>query len=170
MQQDAQLKFEVLNAANNNVEVCISADVIVTEADITDTMYLDVTIGGEDVGRVIVGLFGGVVPRTALNFATICETGINGRSYSGVAFHRVIRNFMIQGGDIVNGDGTGSISIYGPQFDDENFVLSHRGPGYLSMANAGPNTNGCQFFITTVVTPWLDGGYEIGRASCRERV
>jgi cyclophilin family peptidyl-prolyl cis-trans isomerase len=131
------------------------------EPEVTERVFFDVTIDGQDVGRIVIGLFGNVVPLTVANFATICKEGIQGMSYNNTLFHRTIQGFMIQGGDIIKGDGTGSISIYGEYFDDENFDISHTGPGFLSMANAGPNTNGCQFFITTVPTPWLDGKHTV---------
>jgi len=155
------LRLELRDVPSQRLEVCSAAAADVLEANVTEKVYFDITIGEEEVGRVVIGMFGDVVPRTVQNFVTICRDGINGRSYTGSIFHRVIRNFMVQGGDVVNGDGTGSTSIWGPTFEDENFTLRHTGPGYLSMANAGPNTNGCQFFITVVPTPWLDGAHVV---------
>ncbi|KAH6923905.1 hypothetical protein HPB50_009209 [Hyalomma asiaticum] len=128
---------------------------------ITHKVTFDITIGGKDAGRIVLGLYGKVAPKTVRNFITFAGEGYKGFKYEGIAFHRVIKQFMLQGGDVQKQEGCGSISIYGKCFDDETFVLKHEEPGTLSMANAGKNTNGAQFFITTVATPWLDGHHVV---------
>jgi len=143
-------------------------------------VFFDVAIGGHFMGRITMELFADTVPKTAENFLHLCTGEFrrqgNPVGYKGSKFHRyflvyqcnmasyfsrIIKNFMVQGGDFLRGDGSGSQCIYGDFFDDENFILKHNGPGLLSMANSGPNTNGCQFFITCAPCDFLDGKHVI---------
>ena len=155
------MKFIALFAA---LFACVFADTIDT---VTEKVFFDITIDGESAGRIVFGLFGNTVPKTAANFAqlTTGEAGVGNAGkplhYKGSHFHRIIPGFMAQGGDFTNGNGTGGESIYGNKFADENFTLKHSVPMLLSMANAGPNTNGSQFFITFVPTAWLDGRHTV---------
>merc|ERR1711935_139419 len=134
---------------------------------VTQKVFFDVEIDGKAAGRIIFGLFGDDVPKTAANFAHLCEgdkgttSGGKPLHFKGSPFHRIIPGFMAQGGDITQGNGMGGESIYGNKFADENFKLKHTKPYLLSMANAGPNTNGSQFFIASEKTSWLDGTHTV---------
>merc|ERR1712038_364044 len=141
-----------------------------TDPNTSHVINMGISIGGQNAGTVTIELFGKVVPRTAQNFYQLCDanaqpaSGTDGTlsgSFVGSPFHRIIPRFMIQGGDFTRGDGRGGKSIYGNKFRDENFQLTHTGPGILSMANSGPDTNGSQFFITVAKTAWLDGKHVV---------
>lgn len=158
------INFEPKKISQNHLIQNTFSNNLNNQISLTDTkVYLNI----KNHGQIIIKLFTHITPKTCENFRVLC-TGERGYtnlgqhlSYKNSILHRMIPNFMYQGGDIVNGDGTGSTSIYGDYFDDENFILKHDNLGMLSMANSGPNTNGCQFFITTVPSPHLDGKHVV---------
>lgn len=142
----------------------IQCKISTMQEDVTHKVTFSIDIGGTPAGDIVIDMFGKAVPKTVENFVTLCQGNLNDNgqqlTYQGSTFHRIIPNFMIQGGDFTRGDGTGGRAIWGQKFNDENFKLKHE-PFCLSMANAGPNTNGSQFFITTAETSWLDGRHVV---------
>jgi len=152
---------------NDETETFKNVDSVSQPVNFEDTNsqpFFDISVGDQYIGRIIFQLFDEEVPKTCKNFRYLCSTGLLNKSspsYQETIMHRVIKDFMIQGGDITRGDGTGGYSIYGEHFDDENFNLTHNQPGMLSMANSGPNTNNSQFFITIKKTPWLDNKHVV---------
>lgn len=138
---------------------CYSGDA--AKYRVTSQVYMKFRQGTQPLGKVVFGLFGDEAPKTVANFRQLCTDGVDGMSYTGTYIHRIIERFLIQGGDVVNGDGSGAISVYGQYFEDENTTNNHTGPGFLGMANRGPDTNGCQFYVTAMATPWLNGKHTI---------
>ena len=165
---DNQIKDDMCILSDNGIECKIDENEhFENNSDYNDTSlypYFDISINDIYEGKVIMQLFDDDVPKTCKNFRFLCSQGMFDKtrpSYQDCKFHRIIKDFMIQGGDFTQGDGTGGISIYGGKFEDESFELKHNQPGLLSMANSGPNTNGSQFFITTKETPWLDNKHVV---------
>jgi len=152
-----------LQRASRVLFLFVAACIAISQAgDLTvnQIVEFDMTVDGVEIGTIKIGLFNQTTPKTATNFAVLAA-GTKGFGYQGATFHRVVKNFMIQGGDFTAGDGTGGESIYGGEFPDENFILKHTGPGWVSMANKGPDTNTSQFAIMCVPTMWLNGKHVI---------
>uniref|UniRef100_V5HJA9 Peptidyl-prolyl cis-trans isomerase E n=1 Tax=Ixodes ricinus TaxID=34613 RepID=V5HJA9_IXORI len=157
--EDSWLRQHAGETLNEDEEGAATAETE-DKAKANPQVYFDVSVDGQEIGRVRILLYKDVVPLTAENFRCLC-THEKGFGFKKSTFHRIIPGFMCQGGDITNHNGTGGRSIYGKKFDDENFELKHTGPGILSMANSGPNTNSSQFFLTTAKTDWLDGKHVV---------
>ncbi|KAG0426603.1 hypothetical protein HPB47_026308 [Ixodes persulcatus] len=157
--EDSWLRQHAGETLNEDEEGAATAETE-DKAKANPQVYFDVSVDGQEIGRVRILLYKDVVPLTAENFRCLC-THEKGFGFKKSTFHRIIPGFMCQGGDITNHNGTGGRSIYGKKFDDENFELKHTGPGMLSMANSGPNTNSSQFFLTTAKTDWLDGKHVV---------
>ncbi|KAJ5933457.1 hypothetical protein N7454_005786 [Penicillium verhagenii] len=151
--------FSSLNSFHPSTRSFSSTSAIMSQV-FFDIQYAPIGSSAAKTGRIVFNLYDDVVPKTTKNFRELCLKP-EGQGYKGSGFHRIIPQFMLQGGDFTRHNGTGGRSIYGEKFADENFKKQHTRPGLLSMANAGPNTNGSQFFITTVVTSWLDGKHVV---------
>ncbi|XP_071957586.1 uncharacterized protein [Antedon mediterranea] len=161
-ENDAPKEDVIIDASRvNTVMVKLIYDDREYAAMVTKKVFLDITIDGELEGRIVIGLFGDVAPKTVANFVALAAEKREKEGYRTSIFHRIIKGFMMQGGDFTDGNGYGGRSIYGESFPDENFILDHYGPGWVAMANAGPDTNGSQFYIITVPTHWLDGTHTV---------